>query len=277
MERSGLELSTAKPIVIPEKDARAINKVVMSYGHSISITPMHVMNILQAVSNDGVLLEPTIVGKVLTEKGDAVAVTRKPSRGNVLSKDVANTLKTILESVVTDGSGANAYIPGYRIGGKTGTAIKNIAGEYSNDRVVVSSFAAIVPIDNPIFNILVIVDEPKTEIHGSKVAAPIAREIIYNTLQYLEVPSSAVTGKGVVVVPELIGMTVQQAREKAHTLGLKLQNMDAVAGESGTTKALDVTSGDPEVGKLTITKQYPIAGALSSKENIIYISTRPVE
>ena len=276
-ERSGIELPSAKPLVIAEKNVRPINKVVMSFGHSISITPMHVMNILQAVSNDGQLNEPTIVGKVIDEHGKNIPVERKASRGQVLSSDVVEVLKEILESVVTDGSGANAYIPGYRIGGKTGTAVKTIAGEYSNDRVVVSSFAAVVPIDNPVFNILVIVDEPKTEIHGSKVAAPIAREIIYNTLQYLEIPSSAVTGKAVVVVPELIGLTVQMAREKAHELGLKLENMDAVTSENQTGSATDATAGNPEIAKMIITKQYPLSGALSSKENTIYISTRPVE
>lgn len=277
MERSGLEIPTAKPIVIPQDKATALNKAIMSFGHSISVTPMHVMNILQAVSNDGELLEPTIIKRVQAQEGNEIALNRKPSRGQVITAAGAREMREILETVVSEGSGSQAYIPGYRIGGKTGTAVKIISGQYSDDTVVVSSFAAIVPVDKPVFNILVVVDEPKVNIQGSKVAAPIAREIIYNTLQYLEVPSNAVTGSGVVVVPDLVGLSVQAARDKAHSLGLKLFNMEGATSESSLIDQTDATGGDPQRAKAIITKQYPISGALSSKENIIYISTRPVE
>lgn len=277
-ERSGIEIGSARPLVIQEEKVTKLNKAIMAFGHSISITPMHVMNILFAVSNDGELLEPQIVKNVIAEDGTEIAVERKPSRGQVISKDQAVEMREILESVVTEGSGSLAYIPGYRIGGKTGTAVKNVAGAYDDERNVVSSFAAVVPVDNPVFNILVIVDEPKNaEVVGSKVAAPIAREIIYNTLQYLEVPSNAVTGAGVVVVPELIGLSVDAARKEAHKLGLKLYNMEAVVSEATAISQTDISGGDPEIAKAIITKQYPLPGALSSAENTIYISIRPVE
>lgn len=261
IDKSTIELGGAKPITRAEKDASVLDLANMSFGHAISITPLHVMNILETVSNDGKLIQPSIINRVETESGEVIAQGNRQVVGQVVSVDTAKEMREILTTVITKGSGRKAYIPGYTIGGKTGTAIKSGAGGYKDERKVYSSFAAIVPSDKPVFNVLVIVDEPKNEVFGSLVAAPIAREIIYNTLQYLEVPSEAVTGQAVVVIPKLVGGTVANAISAAKNLGLTIQD-------------IDTETGIPEDMNAVITKQYPLPGALSSRDNVVFIATK---
>ncbi len=260
VDKSTIELGGAKPISRQEKDASVLDLANMSFGHAISITPMHVMNILETVSNDGKLIQPSIINRVETRTGEAIAQGNRQVVGQVVSEATAKEMREILTTVITKGSGKKAYIPGYTIGGKTGTAIKSGAGGYKDERKVYSSFAAIVPSDKPVFNVLVIVDEPKNEVFGSLVAAPIAREIIYNTLQYLEVPSEAVTGQAVVVIPKLVGGTVANAIAVSKQLGLTVQDINTETGISEDLNAI-------------ITKQYPLPGTLSSIDNVVFIAT----
>jgi len=93
----------------------------------------------------------------------------------------------MMETVVTDGTGKNAYVQGYRVGGKTGTAQKMINGKYDEEKFI-ASFAAIAPINDPKLAVLVIVDEPGNgENYGGKLAGPIARDIIKKSLNYLDI------------------------------------------------------------------------------------------
>ena len=104
----------------------------------------------------------------------------------MISKSTSQTMLSLLETVVTEGSGSNAKIPGYRIGGKTGTA-QIIDGRYAQGKYI-ASFVAVAPIDDPKLAMLVVVDEPSAgTIYGGSVAAPVAKSILEETFSYLEI------------------------------------------------------------------------------------------
>ncbi len=143
----------------------------------------------------------------------------------------------IMESVVTDGSGLKAYIPGYRIGGKTGTTNKVINGIYSEERVL-SSFAAVAPINDPEIALLVVVDEPHLEHYGSLVAAPVAHDILQDTLRYLEIEPDFGNTVQQVAIPEFIGMELTEAQKSAEEKGLVVNVLPEIS-EGYTYKVID--------------------------------------
>jgi stage V sporulation protein D (sporulation-specific penicillin-binding protein) len=159
------------------------------------------------------MMVPHIVKSIRDDQGKIIRSVAPESAGQVISEATAADMLRAMESVVTEGSGKKAYVPGYRIGGKTGTANKLINGAYDTRRVY-SSFAAIAPVDNPRIALLVVVDEPKAGgIHfGSLVAAPIAHEILRDTLGYLEIPPHFEGTVKEVTIPDLKGKSLEEAR-----------------------------------------------------------------
>ncbi|HCO19423.1 MAG TPA: hypothetical protein DIT39_07500 [Tissierellales bacterium] len=134
-------------------------------------------------------------------------------------------LLDMLEKTVLEGTGKKAYVPGYRVGGKTGTAQKIIDGRYVENKYI-SSFGGVAPINDPRIAVLVIVDEPTGIYYGGTVAGPFAAMVIENTLNYMEVPRSYTEEelKGIqetVPVPEVIGLTIAEAGELISEISLK--------------------------------------------------------
>jgi len=135
----------------------------------------------------------------------------------VISEKTSKTMREIMESVVSEGGGSHAYIPGYRVGGKTGTAQKVVNGRYAQG-VYVSSFIGIAPSDDPKLAVLAIVDEPGGfSTYGSTTAAPIAKEVLEESLRYLDIKPSFTDkeeeefGRVKVTIPEVRNMTVKEA------------------------------------------------------------------
>lgn len=154
----------------------------MGFGHGISVTPIQLMRTLSAIVNDGNLVEPTIVKKI--ESNDTITYeSNNDTIRKIVSSDTSRKIRLMLESVVNNGSGKGASIPGIRMGGKTGTTIKLIDGEYDDDKVI-ASFFAFAPVEDPEIAILVIADEPQNSSFGSVVAAPIVKDIMESTLRH---------------------------------------------------------------------------------------------
>jgi cell division protein FtsI/penicillin-binding protein 2 len=151
-------------------------------GHGIAVTPMQMVSAYAALANKGKWVQPHLVDRF--EGGPRV----QPKRRRILSKGTAVEVRRMLASVVSEGTGTAAQVPGYRIAGKTGTAAKpDPAGGYSKYNYV-ASFVGFVPASRPRLVILVAVDEPRNSIWGGVVAAPAFAEIAQFGLQYLEVP-----------------------------------------------------------------------------------------
>lgn len=125
-ERTDIDLLGEEIGIIPSSSdiIKEINLATMSYGHGVAITPIQLVNSVAAMSNGGYLMKPRLLQKLVDIEGNIVASFEPEVKRQVLSKKTSDTMLSLMESVVSDGSGRSAQVPGYRIGGKTGTAQK---------------------------------------------------------------------------------------------------------------------------------------------------------
>ena len=161
----------------------------ISMGQEVGVTPLQMLSAVAAIANDGVLMRPHVVSDVRDQKGQPVKEILPHVRRRVVSPATARTLTTILEGVVTSGTGTKAAIPGFRVAGKTGTAQKvdPRTGAYSS-ALSIGSFVGFVPADSPRLAMIVVIDEPQGEAWGGVVAAPVFRRVGEQTLAYMGVP-----------------------------------------------------------------------------------------
>ncbi|OPJ56851.1 stage V sporulation protein D [Alkalithermobacter paradoxus] len=177
-------------LMYSKKAVGPVELATISFGQSISVTPMQLITSIAAIANDGKLMKPRVVKELVDSKGNLIKRFEPELVRQVISSQTSRTIREIMESVVSNGSGKVAYIPGYRVGGKTGTAQKVIDGRYASGHYI-ASFVGIAPSDNPEIAVLVVIDEPRGESHfGSLTAGPVAKEIIYDTLRYLDIKPS---------------------------------------------------------------------------------------
>lgn len=162
----------------------------ISMGQEIGVTPIQMVSAVAALANGGVLMKPYVVSEVRDAQGKALRQILPQVKRRVVSPETARTVTSILEGVVTDGTGAKAAIPGFRVAGKTGTAqkIDPRTGGYSST-LFVGSFVGFVPADNPRLAMIVVIDEPQGESWGGTVAAPVFRRVGEQVLNYLGVSS----------------------------------------------------------------------------------------
>jgi cell division protein FtsI (penicillin-binding protein 3) len=162
----------------------------ISMGQEIGVTPIQMVSAVAALANGGVLMKPYVVSEVRDAQGKPLRQILPQVKRRVVSPETARTVTSILEGVVTDGTGAKAAIPGFRVAGKTGTAqkIDPRTGAYSST-LFVGSFVGFVPADNPRLAMIVVIDEPQGESWGGTVAAPVFRRVGEQVLNYLGVSS----------------------------------------------------------------------------------------
>ena len=149
----------------------------------------------------------------------------RSKKRQVISEKTSNEIMKLLEKTVIEGTGRRAYVPGYRVGGKTGTAQKIINGVYEDEKYI-SSFGGVAPVDDPKIAILVIVDEPTGIYYGGTVAGPYARYVIENTLQYLEVARVYTDEESELIeellpIPNVIGLKISEAGQILSEAGFK--------------------------------------------------------
>lgn len=162
----------------------------ISMGQEIGVTPIQMVSAVAALANGGVLMKPYVVSEVRDAQGKTLRQILPQVKRRVVSPETARTVTSILEGVVTDGTGTKAAIPGFRVAGKTGTAqkIDPRTGAYSST-LFVGSFVGFVPADNPRLAMIVVIDEPQGENWGGTVAAPVFRRVGEQVLNYLGVSS----------------------------------------------------------------------------------------
>ena len=173
-----------------------IDTAAISFGHGVSVSAVQLITAFSAIANDGLLMRPRIVQAITDHQGQIVQQFAPEEVRRVISHQTAATLREILQTVMLPGgTGTHAALDGYSACGKTGTARKiDDSGTYSNDRHV-ASFIGFAPAENPQVAVLVVIDEPKTQIYGGTVAAPVFKKIAQTALNYLNVPPRPVTEK----------------------------------------------------------------------------------
>jgi cell division protein FtsI (penicillin-binding protein 3) len=189
---TGVDLPGETPGLIRRpKNWSALSLPVLSLGHEVSVTPIQFAAAFGAVANGGSLVRPHVVRSLRAHDGTAVRHVEPVVVRRVISEGTARTVLDMLTSVVDEGTGKEAAVPGYSVSGKTGTAQKvdPLTGRYSH-RKVVASFVGAIPAESPRLVILVMIDEPEKLRWGGSIAAPTFREIARDAVKYLKLTPS---------------------------------------------------------------------------------------
>ena len=261
-KKTGIDLpGEAGSILYKEKDVGPVELATISFGQSISVTPIQLITSVCAIVNDGTRMQPRLVKAYTDNKGNITKKVEPVEVKQVISKETSAQMREIMESVVTEGGGKIAYLPGYRLGGKTGTAQKVIDGTYAQGKYV-CSFVGMAPANDPQIVVLAIVDEPTgVTAFGSTTAGPIIKEVMSNTLKYLGVKTQytkeekSENVKNKVKVPDVTGLTIEDATKVLEEANLE-PNIDS----------------DVEIKKGTVIKDmFPKAGVSVNEGSLISI------
>ena len=227
----------------PEISFTNSNLVSVSFGQSNQVTPMQVAAAISAVGNGGKLMTPHIVSKTIDDSGNTIRETKPSVRRQVISESTAATVTSYMEEVVKRGTGANAYVAGYHVAGKTGTSEKT---GITDTKAYIASFAGFAPADDPEITVVIVIDNPKgARYSGGDIAAPVAGEVfsrILPTMGIEPVYTEAELAKLSEPAPDMVGKTVGEA--KAELSGT--EHVVRVIGNGET-----VVSQSPEAGRTT--------------------------
>lgn len=221
-KKTGIDLSgEATGILFPMNKVGNVELATTAFGQGISVTPIQQVMAVSAVVNGGTLYKPYIV-KGITDKANINILENTPKKvRKVISKETSNIMRLALESVVAQGGGKSAYIEGYRIGGKTGTAQKSNNGSYLVNNYIMS-FMSVVPSNDPKAVLYLAIDNPKnTAMLSSYTTTPIARRILLDIIDALDIKKQdgelekelEWNDKQYVVVPNVVGMNVEDAKK----------------------------------------------------------------
>jgi len=266
-DTTGIDLpGERKSIMYSEATAGPVELATMSFGQSISVTPIQLLSAVAAIANEGKLMKPKIVKELTDNDGRVIERFEDTMIRQVISKQTSQEMLDIMESVVSVGSGKNAYIPGYKVGGKTGTAQKVKDGRYAQG-LYVSSFIGVAPTDDPRVAILVIVDEPGGfSTFGSVTSAPVVKEILEESLRYLDVKPNYTNEEREmllrpdVTIPDVRQMTVKEA-SKVLTEYKLLYNVETEYDGDGESIIIDM---------------FPKPGAAVPEKSMILLYTKKV-
>jgi stage V sporulation protein D (sporulation-specific penicillin-binding protein) len=227
-QKTGIELpGEATGILVPKSRAKDIDLATMSIGQANAVTPIQLIRAVAAIANDGWLMKPQLVKEIRDYDGKLLKKIEPEPVRQVISKNTSEELRAILETVVSEGTGKNAYLEGYKVAGKTGTAQKILPGGGYSSNEYIASFIGFAPADHPRIAALVIVDSPQGVYYGGQVAAPVFKNVVLDTLRYLEVPPE-ITGEAKfmeekIIVPDVKNKKINIVTKELKSLGLKVQ------------------------------------------------------
>lgn len=252
-ERTGIDAANESISVVHKKDKMSIVDLAStSFGQSVRITPLQLISGVGAIANGGNLMKPYLVAGITDSEGRLISKTEPTVRRRVISEETSRTVCSMMEAVVREGTGKNAYLEGYRVAGKTGTAQKLDSGT----NTYIASFIAFAPADDPKVAILIGIDSPQGYVtSGGALAAPVAREVLASTLGYLNV-APRYTEKELQKIstqtPSFTGKPLWEAKNTAYEKGITLKVTGA--GE-------------------TVVSQYPEENTLIPKGGVVVVYT----
>ena len=221
-KKTGIDLpGESAGILIGSRYVKNVDLARIGFGQSVAVTPLQLVMACNAAINGGKLMKPYIVSEIQDEFGQPLQRFHPTVVSIPVTAETSQTLRGLLEAVVSEGGGKNAYLEGYRIGGKTGTAQVYKEGRIVSD-VHIGSFYGFAPADDPLISVLVVVNEAHVPIdYGGTTAAPFARQVFEEALPLLGVERFADEAEKV-MVPEIKGLTISQARRTLTEAGLEM-------------------------------------------------------
>lgn len=258
--KTGIDLpGEAKGIFLDKSKVGPVELATISFGQRFEVTPIQMITMVSTIANGGKRMKPRLVKQIVDSQTGEITEIEPECTGTAISGKTASDVLSMMESVVSQGTGKNAKVAGFRVGGKTGTSEDGV-----NTNKYVTSFIGVAPISNPKITILITLYNPTGEggHQGGGVAAPIAGQILGEALPYLELKEDNEETKVVtetVVVPDITYKTIKEAESILKEVGLKIkyepqENLDK-----------DVK---------TIISQVPSAGITINKENTVTVEYR---
>lgn len=226
-DKTGANLAgESNSLFYKEDDVGPVDLATMAFGQRFTITPLQLITAVSAIANDGVLMQPRIVKQIINNDNGNVTNLAPVQVRQVISKETANKMKDLLQSVVKDGTGKYAAVDGYSVGGKTGTS----EPIYSrNQDGYTASYIAISPVENTKIVVLVTLYGITGKNHqGGQVAGPVVKQILSEALPYLGIPSNNINAKqlndeSTILVPDVTGKTIEEAESILKSSGFKVQ------------------------------------------------------
>ena len=260
-ERTGVDLPNETSFMQYYSKSRLgeVELASSAFGQAMAVTPLQVCTAISAAVNGGYLVTPHVVDKITDQNGNVIEEVGANVRRQVISESASETIRQIMEYEVADGTqggGGRAYVAGYRIGGKSGTAERtdrHLRGD--GDYYKMMSFAAVLPIDDPEIEVFVLLDDPRwVKDYASQVVAPVVGNIISEIAPYLGIEQDAdYNPTGTVTVQTCLDYTWTNAQVTLNRLGLK-------------HKLIGPSSGN-------IVYQYPVGGSVVPAGSTIYLYT----
>ena len=218
-----------------------VELATMSFGQRLNVTPLQMITAISCVANDGKLMKPRIVKEITNTDTGSVTEVQPTEVRQVVSKQTSQEVKSMMESVVTQGTGRHAAVAGYSIGGKTGTSEPT----YNKlDEGYVASYVAISPVeDTQVVLLLTLYDPPKNNHQGGQLAGPVVSQMLSEILPYLGIPStedsSSSDSSSNITVPDVRNKTVAEAEKTLKNAGFTVKTY--VKGDANNTLVADQT------------------------------------
>lgn len=216
MRKTGIDLpGEASSIMHKIENVKAVELATISFGQSFQITPLQLLSSVSTIINGGTQITPHFAISAKNTEENTVKTYTYEGETGIISEETCETMKSLLEAVVHDGTGKRAYLPGFRIGGKTATSEK--LPRSSNQYI--SSFLGFAPAEDPQVIALVLIDEPEGIYYGGTIAAPVIAEVFDEVLPYLGIEPEysedelKMDGIGSFTVPDVIGMSKSEVQK----------------------------------------------------------------
>lgn len=228
-----------------------------AFGQSSKITPIQMITAVSAIVNGGRLMQPYLVASVTDAEGREVRRTEPTQRRQVISEETSASMRQMMELVVAGGSGKNAYVAGYRVGGKTGTSQKL---DSEDEKARIASFIGVAPIDAPRIAVLIALDEPHSfATGGGALAAPVAAQVIEDTLEYL-------------------GVEKTYTPEEQQRLETSLPDLTGWKGEAAAARLAEDGLAARLIGAgERVTAQVPAAGSVLPRASTVLLYTEEAQ
>ena len=257
LEITGIDLPGEAGSIFLKKDkVGPVELATISFGQRFEITPIQLVTAVSAIANGGTSIKPRVVKEIIDSQTNEITYVPVEKGETVISKETSEKVLSMMESVVSEGTGKNAKVAGYRIGGKTGTSEDGV-----NTNKYVTSFLGVAPIDNPQAVVLVTLYNPTGEggHQGGGVAAPVGGQIFSEILPYLEVNKTEEGEEELVEVqtPDVLGKSLKEA--------------ESILKDNGLEAVYEIESEEIDKENTYIKEQTPKAGIKVNKGSKIYL------